>query len=114
MEELFRTIFEAFPEKSTITYNGMCSDCGNAVSMDIIPTSNGFGLLGGAFVECSKDRYVAKCPDCYKVTSKMLDCYSMNSKSIEPNKDKENSDLLSVLDRKNLLNSILATSLHTR
>jgi hypothetical protein len=96
MEELLRTIFEAFPEKSTITFKGKCSDCGVAVTIDIIPTSEGFGLLGGAFVECSTDKYVAKCPDCFKVNPKMIELYNA-----KPN-------VLPLFDKKDLLSSILS------
>jgi len=96
MEELFRTIFETFPEKSTIIFKGKCSHCGVAVTIDIIPTSGGFGLLGGAFVECSTDKYVAKCPECYKVNSKMVEPYRAN-----PN-------VLPIFDKKDLLGSILS------
>jgi len=99
MEELLRTIFETFPEKSTIIFKGKCSHCGVAVTIDIIPTSGGFGLLGGAFVECSTDKYVAKCPDCYKVNSKMVEPFITN-----PN-------VLPIFDKKNLLSSILSTNL---
>jgi Ni,Fe-hydrogenase III small subunit len=96
MEELLRTIFDAFPEKSTIIFKGECSDCGDAVSIDIVPTSEGFGLLGGAFVECPMDKYVAKCPDCYKVNSKMVEPY------------KANPNVLPIFDKKDLLGSILS------
>ncbi|MGA8178485.1 MAG: hypothetical protein WB792_00395 [Desulfobacterales bacterium] len=96
MEELLRTIFEAFPEKSTITFKGKCSDCGVAVTIDIIPTSEGFGLLGGAFVEYSTDKYAAKCPDCFKVSSKMIELYAA-----KPN-------MLPLFYKKDLLSSILS------
>ncbi len=96
MEELLRTIFDAFPEKSTITFKGKCSDCGGAVNIDIVPTSEGFGLLGGALVECPMDKYVAKCPDCYKVNSKMVEPY------------KANPNVLPIFDKKDLLSSILS------
>lgn len=56
MEELLRIIFEAFPEKSTIIFKERCSVCGGAIIIDIVPTSEGFGLLGGTFVECSTDK----------------------------------------------------------
>ena len=75
MEELLRSIFDVFPKKSTITFKGRCSDCGDAVSIDIFPTLEGFGLWGGAFVECSTDKYVAKCPDCYSANSKIVEPY---------------------------------------
>jgi hypothetical protein len=96
MEALLRTIFEAFPDKSKIIFKGKCSDCGNDVLIDIIPTSEGFGLLGGGFVECSAEKYAAKCHSCYKVNSKMLERYTAN-----PN-------ILPIFDKKGLLNSILS------
>jgi hypothetical protein len=96
MEELLRTIFDAFPEKSTIIFKGKCSDCGVAVTIDIIPTSEGFGLLGGAFVKCSTEKYVAKCPDCFKVNPKMIELYNA-----KPN-------VLPLFDKKDLLSSILS------
>lgn len=96
MEELLRTIFDVFPEKSTITFKGRCSDCGDAVSIDIVPTLEGFGLLGGAFVECSTDEYVAKCSECYKVNSKMVEPYKVNA------------NVLPIFDKKDLLSSLLS------
>jgi hypothetical protein len=96
MEELLRTIFDTFPENSTIIFKGKCFDCGGVVIIDIIPTSEGFGLLGGAFVECSTDKYVAKCSECYKVNSKMVEPYKVN-----PN-------VLPIFDKKDLLGSILS------
>lgn len=97
MEELIRTIFEAFPEKSKITFQGTCSDCEDAVIIDIVPTLEGFGLLGGAFVECSTDKYVAKCPDCFKINSKIVETR------------KENRDVLNIFGKKDLLSTILST-----
>jgi hypothetical protein len=97
VEELLRTIFEAFPEKSTITFSGKCSDCGGAVMIDIIPTSEGFGLLGGALVEYSMENFAPKCPDCYKANGKMAEQY------------KPNLDNSAILDKKDILNSILST-----
>ena len=97
MEKLFRTIFEAFPEKSKITLTAKCSDCGISIAIDVIPTSAGFGLLGGAFVECSSSRYAAKCPDCYKSNSKMVEYYQANP------------DMLPIFGKKDLLSSVLST-----
>ena len=79
MEELFKALFEAFPEKSTLIFKGRCSDCGVDVIIDITPTLKGFGLLGGAFVECSTDKCVAKCPNCYKVNFRMVEQYKTKS-----------------------------------
>jgi hypothetical protein len=101
MEELLRSIFEAFPDKSTLTFNGKCSDCKRAVSIHIVPVSQGFGLLGGAFVECSADKYVVKCPDCYKVNSKIIEPYQVNPKSS------------AIIDKKNILGLVLQTNKRT-
>ncbi|MFO7554986.1 MAG: hypothetical protein R6W88_07255 [Desulfobacterales bacterium] len=92
MEELFQSIFEAFPKKSTLTFNGTCPDCKGAVTIEIIPTSEGFGLLGGAFVGCTMEKYVAKCPDCYKVNAGIVEPYDA-----DPNN-------LRIFDKKNILN----------
>ena len=67
MIEILKKMFEASPEKSTITWEGKCKDCGCDVIIDIIPTSRGFGLNGGALLKRSADEYCAKCPDCYKI-----------------------------------------------
>ena len=96
MEELLKTIFDTFPEKSTITFKGNCSDCGNTVIIDIIPTLEGFGLLGGALVECITDKYVAKCPDCYNVNSKIVEPYQAIP------------DVMPIFDKKDFLSSILS------
>ena len=96
MEKLFRTIFEAFPEKSKITLAAKCSDCGDEIIIDVIPTSTGFGLSGGAFVECLNGKYAAKCPDCFKVNPKMIELY--NAKPT----------VLPFFDKKDLLSSILS------
>lgn len=53
MIDELRKIFEANPEKSTITINGKCSDCERKVIVEIKPTSGGYGLLGGILVKCS-------------------------------------------------------------
>jgi hypothetical protein len=94
MEELLRSIFEAFPEKSGLTLNGKCSDCNAAISIDIIPTSEGFGLLGGAFVECDIEKYAFKCPKCYKVNAKIVELYDTKANH------------LTIFDKKEILSLI--------
>ena len=96
MEDLFRTIFEAFPKKTSIVFTGDCYDCDQTVSIEIVPTSGGFGLLGGALVELSMENYVLKCRDCYKSNGKLgaqYNIYRVNS---------------AILHKRDLLNSILA------
>ena len=66
MIEILKKMFEEHPEKSTITWNGECVDCGCDVTIDILPTSRGYGLNGGALLRLSTDEFCAKCPDCYK------------------------------------------------
>jgi len=67
MIEMLRKMFESNPEKSIIILKGKCSDCGRDIIINITPTSGGFGLQGGALLECSSDEYLAKCPNCYKI-----------------------------------------------
>ena len=101
MEELFRKIFETFPEKSTIIFKGKCCDCGKTVIMSITPTSTGFGLLGGAFIECLRNEYAVKCPDCYKVNPKVIEPYKAysNVSSIYNKKTLLDSLVLSIFDK---------------
>jgi len=73
MIEILKKIFEANPEKSTIVLNGKCSDCGCETIIEITPTSEGFGLQGGALFKCSPDEYLVQCPDCYQVNPKIDD-----------------------------------------
>jgi hypothetical protein len=102
MEDLFRTIFEAFPEKLSIMFTGECFDCGSEVMIEIFPTSGGFGLLGGALVEFSTENYTPKCTDCYEA----------NGELIEQNKaDPGNS---TILHKKDLLDSIWANHIGMR
>ena len=60
MIEMLRKMFESNPEKSIIVLKGKCSDCGRDIIINITPTSGGFGLQGGALLECSSDEYLAK------------------------------------------------------
>jgi hypothetical protein len=69
MIDELRKIFEANPEKSTITINGKCSDCERKVIVEIKPTSGGYGLLGGILVKCSPENYSITCPECYRFNS---------------------------------------------
>ena len=102
MEDLFKTIFEAFPRKSSIMFTGECFDCGNTVAIEIFPTSGGFGLLGGALVEFSTENYTSVCSDCYKANGKLVEQYKANP---------VNS---TILHKKDLLSSILANHIGMR
>ena len=48
----------------------------------ITPTSEGFGLEGGALFECSPDGYLAKCPDCYKSHPEIDDSYNSQNANV--------------------------------
>jgi hypothetical protein len=71
MIEIFRKMFEANPEKSTIVLNGKCSACGHETIIEVTPTSGGFGLQGGSLFKCSPDKYIAKCLACYQSNPKI-------------------------------------------
>jgi len=66
-------MFESNPEKSIIPLKDKCSECGREITVNIIPTSGGFGLQGGALFKCSTDEYLMKCPDCKQVNPKIDD-----------------------------------------
>jgi len=70
MINVLRKIFEANSEKSTITINGKCSECGRKVIVEIKPTPGGYGLQGGILVKCSPEKYSITCPECYRFNSK--------------------------------------------
>ncbi|MCW9095714.1 MAG: hypothetical protein OQJ74_07720 [Ignavibacteriaceae bacterium] len=79
MIEVLKKIFEANPDKSTITINGKCSDCGRKVIVEIKPTSEGYGLQGGILVKRSPEKYSITCPECYKFNTKMGPSYRFKS-----------------------------------
>ena len=64
MIEILRKMFEANPEKSTIVLKEKCSDCGGDITIEVTPTSGGFGLMEGVLIKSSDDEYIAKCPTC--------------------------------------------------
>jgi hypothetical protein len=73
MIEILRKMFEANPEKSTIVLKEKCSDCGGDITIEITPSSSGFGLMGGVLFKSSKDKYTAKCSACYEKLFKIDD-----------------------------------------
>lgn len=75
MIDVLKKIFEANPEKSTITINGKCSDCRREVILEIKTTSGGYGLQGGILVKCAPEKYAITCPECYRFDSKTKTSY---------------------------------------
>jgi hypothetical protein len=75
MIEELRKLFEANPDKTTITVNGRCSDCGRKLVVEIKPTSGGYGLQGGILVECPPEKYCITCLKCYNLNAKMEASY---------------------------------------
>ena len=71
MIEILKNMFEANTEKSTIVLKEKCSDCGCDINIEITSTSGGYGLMGGTLFKISTDKYIAKCPACYKAHFKM-------------------------------------------
>jgi hypothetical protein len=66
MIEILRKLFDANPKKSKIVLVENCIDCKSETSIEITPTSSGFGLQGGFLFKFEPDRYLAKCPACYQ------------------------------------------------
>jgi hypothetical protein len=56
MIEILKKMFEDNPEKSTLVLKEKCSDCGIDTSIEITPTSSGFGLQGGVLFKSSNDK----------------------------------------------------------
>ena len=71
MIKIIKKMFEEDPGRSTIVLKVNCSDCGCDTIINVTPTSGGFGLQGGILFKCSPEEYSAKCPDCYKLNTKM-------------------------------------------
>ena len=71
MIKILRKMFDVNPEKSTIVLNGKCSDCGCETIIEITPTSEGFGLQGGALFKCSLEEYLVKCVACCQINPKI-------------------------------------------
>jgi hypothetical protein len=66
-------LFKDNPEKSTIVLKEKCSECGLDITIEITPTSEGFGLMGGALLLSSTDKCIAKCLACYEKHFKIDD-----------------------------------------
>jgi hypothetical protein len=60
----------------------------------VISTSEGFGLLGGAFVECDIEKYAFKCPECFKGNAKIVELYDTKANH------------LTIFDKKEILSLI--------
>jgi hypothetical protein len=73
MIEILKRMFEANPEKSTITINDKCSNCGCETILEITPTSGGFGIQGGVLYKSSNDNFIVTCPACIGATPKIHD-----------------------------------------
>ena len=71
-------MFASNPNKSKIVLKAQCVDCGREATIDIIPTSGGFGLQGGALFKCSFDGYLVKCSDCYHVNPRISSLKDQN------------------------------------
>ena len=70
MIEIIKKMFQDNPGKSKIVLKEKCSDCGRKIIIEITPTSEGFGLQGGALFKISPDEYLAKCSSCYRIAQR--------------------------------------------
>ena len=73
MIEILREMFLSNPDKSTIRLKDKCLECGREATVNISPTSGGFGLQGGALLKNLSNGYLLKCSDCYQATSRIDD-----------------------------------------
>jgi len=71
MFEILRKMFVGNPEMSTIKLKEICSDCGCETTLEITPTSEGFGLQGGVLFKSSIDKYIVKCLACIEGNPKI-------------------------------------------
>ena len=83
MIEILKKMFEDNPKKSEIILIERCSDCGVDTTIEVTPTSSGFGLMGGVLFKSSKDKYTAKCPTCYEKHFKIDDNQKSENKCIK-------------------------------
>jgi len=66
MISVIRKMFLDSPDKSQITLNGECQSCKHPMSINIVPTPGGFGILGGVLTDLTPDRcYRLLCPVCH-------------------------------------------------
>jgi hypothetical protein len=61
-------MFDRSPDKTKIVLNDICSDCKKEIIIQITPTSEGFGLVGGALFENTSGGYYSRCPFCYNLS----------------------------------------------
>jgi len=71
--EILRRMFKANPEKSTIILKEKCSDCEQEISIEITPTSGGFGIMGGALYKSLYGKFIVKCSSCIGANPKTYD-----------------------------------------
>lgn len=83
MLEILRKMFEENPGRSTIVLKDECSDCGCETIIEITPTSEGFGLQGGALFKCSPDGFFFRCPACCQANSKANEYQESENKFIK-------------------------------
>ena len=63
---ILRKMFQDSPDKSQITLQGECQRCKKTLSVNIVPTPRGFGVLGGVLTDLTPDQsYRLLCPKCH-------------------------------------------------
>ena len=66
MIKILRKMFLNSLDKSQITLKGECQICKKSLTIDIVPTPNGFGVMGGVLTDMTSDRhYRLMCPICH-------------------------------------------------
>jgi hypothetical protein len=59
-----KELFEEHPGESTLNIQGKCIACRCDLTVEISPTTDGFGINGGMLLDRDQQDYVVSCVDC--------------------------------------------------
>jgi len=57
-------LFEAHPGEATLNIQGKCIACERNLTVEICPTTDGFGFKGGMLLDKDQQDYVISCENC--------------------------------------------------
>ena len=62
--ESLTKLFKEHPGQTSLNIEGKCSTCRRDLTVEICPTTDGFGINGGMLVDKDRQDYVISCVDC--------------------------------------------------
>lgn len=62
--ESLKELFEAHPGETTLNIQGKCIACERNLTVEICPTTDGFGFKGGMLLDKDQQDYVISCVNC--------------------------------------------------